>query len=76
MLSTFHQCVLNLVGKSDDPLRLSGAAMDEDSMLKEATTTGNSYAESLAHFNRLSLLIQSAILPQRLQYQRNTVALF
>ena len=41
LTSSVYQTMLNLVGRSQDPLRLKGEAMDEDKMLQEAEESNN-----------------------------------
>ena len=47
--------VLNLLGYADDPLTLTGIAMDEGQFLKEATACGHQVAVNVVHSQRLEL---------------------
>ena len=49
------QCVLNLQGKSDDPLILTGDAMDEDEVIDGDCQTGFDLAMSNAHQLKMTL---------------------
>lgn len=49
------QCVLNLQGKSDDPIILTGDAMDEDEVIDEDCQTGFDLAMSNAHQLKMTL---------------------
>jgi len=50
-----RQMVLNLLGYADDPLTLTGIAMDEGQFLKEATACGHQTAVNVVHSQRLEL---------------------
>lgn len=50
-----RQMVLNLLGYADDPLTLTGIAMDEGQLLKEATACGHQSALNTVHSQRLEL---------------------
>lgn len=52
-LLTIWQCVLNLMGRSDDPLSLTGEAMNQQEFIKESKE--NTMALSLMHVCRLML---------------------
>ena len=55
--STVYQTMLNLVGRSPDPLRLTGDAMDEDQMLKEAKDTDNKLLAQSIYLQKALLAI-------------------
>jgi hypothetical protein len=45
-----YQAVLNLIGFSDDPLSLSGDAMDSHDIYVRAHESGNVSAQQMIHF--------------------------
>uniref|UniRef100_A0A6V2JKU6 Anaphase-promoting complex subunit 5 n=1 Tax=Ditylum brightwellii TaxID=49249 RepID=A0A6V2JKU6_9STRA len=52
MLLILKQTILNLMGQSKDPLHLSGRAMDEESVLKEAIDNNRKSVVSAIYLNR------------------------
>ena len=54
-LSVWWQAVLNLQGRSDSAVELSGEAMNLKSVLEEATRTKNTFLTTIVNLNRLWL---------------------
>jgi tetratricopeptide (TPR) repeat protein len=54
-LATYWQAVMNLLGRSDNALELTGDAMVQDKVLKEANDMNNSFLLQCIRFHRLWL---------------------
>mmetsp|Transcript_21447 Transcript_21447/g.31413 ORF Transcript_21447/g.31413 Transcript_21447/m.31413 type:complete len:456 (-) Transcript_21447:98-1465(-) len=51
----FRQTVLNLMGKSSNPLKLTGDAMDQDKMLQDASEKNDVFVSCIIYFLRMWL---------------------
>ena len=58
MILPFRQAALNLMGESDDPLVLTGEAMDENELLEEAKAEGNLMCLNCVNSIRMELAYQ------------------
>ena len=58
MILPFRQATLNLMGESDDPLVLTGEAMDEVELLEEAKAEGNLMCLNCVNSIRMELAYQ------------------
>eukprot|EP00978_Attheya_sp_CCMP212_P000337 scaffold686_cov56-Attheya_sp.AAC.1 len=55
VLAPFHQCVLNLMGQSEDPLKLNGEVMNEDMQIVLMKNQSNKHAELGIYMNVVCL---------------------
>eukprot|EP00550_Attheya_septentrionalis_P002478 CAMPEP_0198284428 /NCGR_PEP_ID=MMETSP1449-20131203/3902_1 /TAXON_ID=420275 /ORGANISM="Attheya septentrionalis, Strain CCMP2084" /LENGTH=1270 /DNA_ID=CAMNT_0043981491 /DNA_START=164 /DNA_END=3976 /DNA_ORIENTATION=+ len=51
LLSPFHQCVLNLMGRSENPVKLTGEVMNEDMQISRMAKQSNKQAELAVYMN-------------------------
>jgi hypothetical protein len=58
MLLPFRQAAINLMGESEDPLILTGEAMDEKELLAEADAEGNLMCKNCVISVRMELAYQ------------------
>ncbi len=69
-VSVYHQRILNLMGKTDDPCLLVGDSYDEYTMLPQHERTGNRSAILLAYFEKSLLAYTFDRFDQALEYSR------